>query len=92
MKLNLLEHFEWLTLRRVKRGGVAREQGGELVDFGQPLGSFVVQMLTELIDAGLLEVAEASPQGLAGVRHTDAGRARYARLCRQQRRKTCSLD
>ena len=90
MKLSLGEHFEWLTLWRVKRGGVTREQGGGLVDFGQPLGSFVVQVLTELIDEGLLEVGDTSPQGLAEVRHTDAGRARYAQLCRQQRRKTYS--
>lgn len=92
MKLSLGEHFEWLTLRRVKRGGVAQTLSGSLVDFGQPLGSFVVQMLTELIDEGLLDVGETSAQGLAGVRHTDAGQARYSQLCRQQRRKTGSPD
>lgn len=86
MKLSPGEHFEWLTLRRVKRGGVTQKQGGDLVDFDQPLGSFVVQVLTELIDEGLLEVGETAPQGLAEVRHTDAGRARYSQLCRQQRR------
>jgi hypothetical protein len=88
MKLSPGEHFQWLTLRRVKRGGVSRDQNGSLVDFGQPLGCFVTQVLTELIEQGLLEVGPRSPQGLAGVHHTDAGRARYAQLCRQQRQKT----
>jgi len=85
--LSAAEHFEWLALRRVSRGGMTRDQGSGFVDFGQPLGEFLAEVVTELIEQQLLDIGEASPRdGLARVRHTDAGQARYAQLCRKQRR------
>ncbi|MCA1676690.1 MAG: hypothetical protein LC799_32475 [Actinobacteria bacterium] len=86
MTLSAAEHFEWLALRRVNRGGMTR-CGTGFVDFGQPLGEFLAEVVGELVEQDLLEVGEVSPRdGLARVWHTDTGQARYAELCRKQHR------
>lgn len=84
MKLPLLDHLSWLALRRVRRGGVAR-LGDRYLEDGQPLGVLLAEHLAELLDQGLVEVADPSPaDGLARVGVTEAGQAYYRRLCRRQ--------
>ena len=91
MTLSAAEHFEWLALRRVHRDGVTKDQDGGFVDFGQPLGAFLAEIIAELLDQGLLDVSEPTPwDGRARVRHTEEGASRYSELCRQQRHQTLS--
>ena len=85
MRLSLPEHLDWLVLRRVRRGGVARFDGG-YQDNGEPLGVFLVDILGWLDEQDLLEVADPDECGLQRLGLTEAGWDRYRELCRRQRR------
>ena len=86
MKLGAGEHFEWLTMGRVNTGRVARDSSGGYVDQGRPLGVFLAEVVADLLQEGLLQVADPSPRdNLARVSLSEAGAARYSELCRRQR-------
>lgn len=86
MRLSLPEHLDWLVLRRVRRGGVARFEGG-YQDNGDPSGVVLVDILGWLDEQNLLEVADSDECGLRRLRLTEAGWDRYRELCRRQRSK-----
>jgi hypothetical protein len=65
-----------LALRRALGGGVAKA-GETYVDYGHPIGCYLAGAFTELIDSGLLAMADEE-SGLRRVTITDAGQARYA--------------
>jgi hypothetical protein len=69
-----------LALRRALGGGVARA-GDVYVDGGHPMGSYLTGTFTELIDRGLLALADKDEWGLRRVTVTDAGQTRYAQIC-----------
>jgi len=78
-----LDHrlLEWLVLRRVADGGVARVGAGYL-DGGRPLPGFLPARIAELLEAGALTLAEPDPvaEATRRVRLTPAGQARHAEL------------
>jgi hypothetical protein len=85
VKLRAPEHFRWLLLRRVNGGEVARSGDGWL-RHGSPLSLFLADFFGDLLEEGLIEVADPSPaDGLSRVNLTEAGVSRYAALCKQQR-------
>lgn len=86
MPLTGPELFEWLGLRRVRRGGVAR-CAGRYLDYGRPVPGYLVpDALDALVTRDLVIMAQPDPvHGLARLRITEAGQARYAELDRHQR-------
>ncbi|MGH8575290.1 MAG: hypothetical protein ACREX8_22370 [Gammaproteobacteria bacterium] len=53
---------------------------------GSPLSLFLADFFGELLDEGLIEVADPSPEdGLSRVSLTEAGMSLYGALCRKQR-------
>jgi hypothetical protein len=85
VKLRLPEHFRWLLLRRVKGGQVARSREG-WVRNGSPMSPFLVEFFEELLQEGLIEVADPSPEDcLSRVGLTEAGVNLYGALCKKQR-------
>jgi hypothetical protein len=66
------------VLRRVLRGGVA-QAGPIYVDYGYRMGRYLTGTFTELIEDGLLSVAEENC-GLRRVWVTESGRARYEQV------------
>ncbi|MGH7747553.1 MAG: hypothetical protein ACREQ5_22755, partial [Candidatus Dormibacteria bacterium] len=69
-----------LALRRALGGGVAK--ASEIyVDWGHPMGRYLTGTFTQLIDCGLLALADDDGWGLRRVTVTDAGRVRYAQIC-----------
>ncbi|MGH3806008.1 MAG: hypothetical protein ACRDRU_05090 [Pseudonocardiaceae bacterium] len=69
-----------LVLRRALGRGVAK--AGEIyVDDGHPMGRYLTGTFTELIDCGLLALADDDGWGLRRVTVTDAGQIRYAQIC-----------
>jgi hypothetical protein len=76
-----------LVLRRTLGGGVAKA-GKVYVDYGYRMGPHLTGTFAELIEGGLLALADEDC-GLRRVRVTGAGRARYAQvtgLLRRDRR------
>ncbi len=79
---------EWIVLRRVHDGGVAKVAGVYL-DHGRPVPGHLTEVFDRLTWNGLLVVAEGEPIGeLRRLSLTDTGQARYTALCaeRQQQR------
>jgi hypothetical protein len=77
-----------MALRRALGGGLARS-GEIFIDYGYPVARYLTSTFSELIDGGLLRVADDDGSGLRRVTITDAGRARYMQvygvLCPSQR-------
>ncbi|MGH3901947.1 MAG: hypothetical protein ACRDTA_27580 [Pseudonocardiaceae bacterium] len=69
-----------LALRRALGRGVAKA-GEFYLDDGHPMGRYLTGTFTELIDCGLLALADDDGWGLRRVTVTDAGQARYAQMC-----------
>ncbi len=69
-----------LALRRALGRGVAKA-GESYLDYGHPMGRYLTSTFTELIDCGLLALADDDEWGLRRVTVTDAGQARYAQTC-----------
>ena len=95
MKLNGPDFFEWLGLRRVRRGGLARRED-TYYDHGNPVcGWLIPDILDGLLEDGFLELGDPE-SGMQHVALTDVGLAHYRALCKRQRRKdlmaTRSLD
>jgi hypothetical protein len=86
MKLSGPDFFEWMGLRRVRRGGVARREG-TYYEHGNPVPGWLIPDIHDgLLQDGLLELGE--PEfGMQQVTLTEAGLARYRALCQRQRRK-----
>lgn len=55
--------------------------GGVYIEWGQPLGRYLTGTFTELINGGLLALAEENGCGLRRVTVTEAGQTRYAQVC-----------
>lgn len=68
-----------LALRRAHDGGVAKV-GDRYVDSGSPTPSYLAGAFDELINAGLLALADEDQYGLRRVSVTEAGHARSAQL------------
>ena len=80
---DLPELTEWIALRRVHKGAVAKVADCYL-DHGRPMPSYLTGPLDDLTGAGLLALSDADPAtgGLRRIAVTDIGRAQYAALCR----------
>lgn len=68
-----------LVLRRAHDGGVAKV-GDRYLDGGHPTPGYLAGAFDELINAGLLAIADADPYGFRRVSVTETGRTRYAQL------------
>ncbi|MFN2494903.1 MAG: hypothetical protein ABR608_03200 [Pseudonocardiaceae bacterium] len=71
---------EWLALRRVQRGGLARISGGGYLDRGFRIADFIGTALDQLIEAGLVVLGEPDPTGLQRASLTPVGHTRLAAL------------
>ncbi|MGH3694887.1 MAG: hypothetical protein ACRDRX_13025 [Pseudonocardiaceae bacterium] len=86
MKLSGPDFFEWMGLRRVRRGGLTRREG-IYYDRGNPVpGWLIPDILDGLLTDGLLELGEQE-SGMQQVTLTEAGLDHYRALCKRQRRK-----
>ncbi|HEU0128115.1 MAG TPA: hypothetical protein VFQ48_05860, partial [Pseudonocardiaceae bacterium] len=78
---------EWLALRRVHEGGVAKVAGIYL-EHGRPVPGDLTEVFDRLTWTGLVAVAEGDPVwSVRRLSLTDTGHARYAVLCEQQRQR-----
>jgi len=75
------ELYEWLALRRVHDGGMAKS-AGNYYDEGRPTPDYLTLMFDYLIRTQLISVAGGDPVwGLRRMSLTDLGKTRYAELC-----------
>lgn len=75
--------YEWLALRRVADGGIAKSAGAYL-DHGRPIPAYLNEVFDRLLWSGMLFVADGDPLWeLRRLSFTDAGQARYEVLCQQ---------
>ncbi|MGH4016607.1 MAG: hypothetical protein ACRDSL_22280, partial [Pseudonocardiaceae bacterium] len=72
----------WIALRRADEGGVALLEGS-YYQHGRAVLHYLNAPLTDLIEAGMLTLAEADPDaaGMRAVTLTEDGRKLYAVLC-----------
>lgn len=79
------ELFAWLALRRADAGRVARIQG-RYYDSGRRMPCFLLGVFEELVEAGLLTLAEPDPSWpeLRRATLTRDGRARFAALSERE--------
>lgn len=78
------ELYEWLVLRRVADGGMAKSAGAYL-DHGRLIPAYLTEVFDRLMWSGLLLVADGDPLWeLRRISFTDAGQARYETLCQQR--------
>jgi len=81
------ELYEWLVLRRVRDGGVAKS-AGVYFDHGRPTPGHLAGVFDRLIWTGLVTVAEGNPIWELRRRSlTDNGAARYATLGERRQRQ-----
>jgi hypothetical protein len=86
MKLSGPDFFEWMGLRRVRRGGLAHRDG-TYYDHGDPVpGWLIPDILNGLLKNGLLELGDRE-SGTQQVTLTESGLAHYRALCKHQHRK-----
>ncbi|MGQ0774366.1 MAG: hypothetical protein ACT4NY_08115, partial [Pseudonocardiales bacterium] len=75
--------YEWLALRRVHNGGIAKSAGTYL-DHGRPTPGHLAEVFDRLIWTGLVTVAEGDALWeLRRLRLTDIGQTRYVALSEQ---------
>ncbi|MGH3814531.1 MAG: hypothetical protein ACRDUV_19110 [Pseudonocardiaceae bacterium] len=87
MKLSGPDFFEWMGLRRVRRGGLARWEG-HYYDHGNPVPGWLIPDIVDgLLKDGLLELGDPDESGMRRVTLTEAGLTHYRVLCKRQRRK-----
>lgn len=78
--------YEWIALRRVHDGGMAKSAGAYF-DRGHPAPGHLTGVFDLLVWTGLVTVADGDPVwDLRRLRLTDTGRARYAALSECQQR------
>ncbi|MGH3926343.1 MAG: hypothetical protein ACRDTT_26345 [Pseudonocardiaceae bacterium] len=76
--------YEWLALRRIHRGGIAKSAGTYL-DYGRPTPGHLIEVFDRLIWTELVTVADGNALwDPRRVSLTDAGQARYAALSEQR--------
>lgn len=79
---------EWLVMRCVTGGGVAKV-AGVYFDHGRPVHGHLTPALDQLMWSGLVAVADGDPLwDLRRISLSDAGQARYLVLCQQQGQRT----
>lgn len=77
--------YEWMALRRVHDGGVAKSAGA-YIDHGRPITEHLTGVFDRLIWMGLVSVAGGDPiWELRSLSLTDTGQARYMALGEHQR-------
>ncbi len=87
MKLSGPDFFEWMGLRRVRRGDLAHREG-TYYDHGNPIpGWLVPDILDGLLPDGLVELSDPDESGMRQVALTEAGLIHYRVLCKRQRRQ-----
>ncbi len=85
MKLTGPDFFEWMGLRRVRRGGLTRWEG-HYYDHGNPVhGWLIPDIIDELLKEGLLELGDLDKSGMRQVALTETGLTHYRVLCKRQR-------
>lgn len=83
--------YEWIALRRVRDGGMAKSAGAYL-DHGRPTPTYLTGVFDRLIWTGLVTVAVGDPiWDLRRLDLTDTGTARYTALDEQQRQRQSGL-
>ncbi|MBV8541429.1 MAG: hypothetical protein JO268_12935 [Pseudonocardiales bacterium] len=76
------EVYEWIALRRVGGGGVAKV-GDRWLQNGHRVPGYVAGALAGLLAGGLVMPVDPEPSAVARVALTDAGTDRYEQLCQQ---------
>lgn len=78
------EVYEWVALRRVSGGGVAKV-GHRWLESGHQVPGYVAGALARLLASGLVMLVNPNPTAGAAVRAalTNAGTDRYERLCQK---------
>ncbi|MGQ0717525.1 MAG: hypothetical protein ACT4NP_09465 [Pseudonocardiales bacterium] len=71
--------YDWMALRRVSEGGIAK-MGDCWLESGHRVPGYVASSLTELVAGGLVALADQDPYGLRRSALTDAGTVRYEGL------------
>lgn len=75
--------YDWMALRRVNAGGIAR-MGDQWFDHGRQIPDYVADSLAALCDSSAVALAELDGWGMRRAALTNAGRARFQQLCRQR--------
>jgi len=75
--------YDWIALRRVSDGGIAR-MGDRWFDSGLRVPGYVAGTLDRLCNHGLAVLAEPDMCGMERAAPTDDGTRFYQRLCRQR--------
>jgi hypothetical protein len=75
--------YEWMALRRVSAGGIAR-MGDHWFDHGRQIPGYVADTLAMLCDGSAVALAELDGSDLQRAALTDTGSARFQQLCRQR--------
>lgn len=72
----------WIALRRILDGGVIQLDGHYWVDHGRTPPDYVIDALTQLLDAGLVMLADPDPKAAAVTQAvlTTTGAAHYGQL------------
>lgn len=85
--------YEWLALRSVAGGGVAKS-AGVYFDHGRPVPGHLIEVFDRLVWNGLLVVADGDPIWESRrISLTEAGQEGYGVLCQQQeeqRQRQCT--
>ncbi|MGH3778319.1 MAG: hypothetical protein ACRDRR_21690 [Pseudonocardiaceae bacterium] len=75
--------YDWIALRRVSSGGMAK-LGDRWLDSGHRIPGYVTEALAVLCGDGLVTMADPEPGRMARPALTDVGAARYQQLCEQR--------
>jgi hypothetical protein len=75
--------YDWMALRRVNAGGIAR-MGDHWFDHGRQIPDYVADSLAALCDSSAVTLAEPDGWGMRRAALTNAGRGRFQQLCRQR--------
>jgi hypothetical protein len=75
--------YDWMALRRVSAGGIAKVNDHWL-ERGRRIPGYIAEALTALCDTGVVTLAEVDVWGMRRTVLTDTGTVRYDQLNRQQ--------
>ena len=75
--------YDWIALRRVNGGGIAK-LGDRWLEGGHRVPGYVTEALAVLCGDRLVTLADLQPGGMTRAALTDAGAARYQQLCQQR--------
>lgn len=77
--------YDWIALRRVSGGGIART-GDRWFDSGRRVPGYVADALATLCEAGLVRLVDLDRMAIARAALTETGVIRYEHLCRQRQK------